>query len=81
MTTKIINRRCQPGQSVFDVIDTLISEKLISERSMLGTRATGTAPNDAVARVTVRPNESWWIVNPLCAQPEALYPAERYPNE
>jgi hypothetical protein len=62
MKNQIINRRCQPGQSVFDVMDNLVAEGLIPLRSMLGTRATDEVPSNAVACITVRPNESFWIV-------------------
>jgi hypothetical protein len=61
---KIIDRNCHSGQSVFDVIDELKNENLIPERSILGDRATltGEQPENAVARITVRRNEMFWVI-------------------
>jgi len=58
------NRTCNSGQSVFDVSDELKTEGLIPQRSMLGNRCSlgDIAPENAVAVVTVRANEVFWIV-------------------
>lgn len=58
------NRTCKNGQSVFDVADEMKADGLIPQRSMLGHRCSlgDVAPENAVAVVTVRVNENFWIV-------------------
>ena len=58
------NRSCGDGQSVFDVRDELKADGLIPQRTMLGHRWSlgDVAPANAVAVVTVRANENFWIV-------------------
>jgi hypothetical protein len=62
-TTKLVYRNCNNEQSVFDVIDELKFDNLIPQNSTLGNRVTtNNQPENAVGQVTVRQNESFWIV-------------------
>ena len=61
---KMIYRNCTAGQSVFDVIAELKEQNRIPATATLGTRTIGDeVPENAVARITVRPHEMWWVIN------------------
>jgi hypothetical protein len=54
--------RCGSGQSVFDVINELRRAGKIPEHCTLGPRVGGQQPDNAVAIVTVRAHEKFYIL-------------------
>jgi hypothetical protein len=56
--------RCGNGQSVFEVKDELQKAGKIPARCTLGPRVGGKQPENAVAQITVRAHEAFWIIGP-----------------
>lgn len=56
------NTRCTAGQSAFDAIREGIDDGWYPGTATLGPRATEPKPANAIAQVTVRSRESYWIL-------------------
>ena len=54
--------RCGAGQSAYDAIEEGTDDGWYPPKSTLGGRTGGDRPANAIARVTVRRGESYWIV-------------------
>lgn len=56
--------RCGDGQSVYDVMRELQQGGKIPARCTLGPRVGSHQPDNAVAQITVRAHEAFWVIGP-----------------